>query len=115
RTVARHLEPLHQAQSHEVTHMEGVGGRVKADVKDGLALVDHLGDLLLVGDLGNEATGLQFFVTSHVHSPLSQWCSHQYNRFPQWGHLASSMSWRIPQWGQGTCAMVASSSGGSTA
>ena len=63
--VARHLEPLHQAQGHEVAHMEGVGGGVKADVEHGLPLVDHFGDLLLIGHLGNEAAGFQLFVTSH--------------------------------------------------
>ena len=63
--VARHLQPLHQAQGHEVAHVEGVGGGVKADIENGLPLVDHLGDLLLVGHLGNQSAGFQFFVTGH--------------------------------------------------
>ena len=63
--VARHLEPLHQAKGHEVAHVEGIGGGVEADIEHRLTLVDHLGDLFLIGYLGNEATGLQFFVTGH--------------------------------------------------
>ena len=45
--------------------MERVGGGVKADVENGLAVIDHLTDLFLVSDLGDEAAGLQFFVDLH--------------------------------------------------
>ncbi len=69
--VARHLEPLHQAQGHKVAHMEGVRSGVKADVEHRLALVDHLGDLLLIGHLGDEAAGLEFFITGHFSCILS--------------------------------------------
>ena len=51
--VARHLEPLHQAKGHEVAHVEGIGGGVEADIEHRLTLVDHLGDLFLIGYLGN--------------------------------------------------------------
>ena len=44
---------------------QGVRGAVKADVEDSLAVVDDIPDLLLVGHLGDEAPGLQFFVTGH--------------------------------------------------
>ena len=71
-TVARHLQPLHQAQGHEVAHMEGIGGGVEADIEDRLPLVHHLGNFFLVGHLGDKPTGLQFFITGHVVvSPLS--------------------------------------------
>ena len=46
--VAGHLQALHQAQSHEVTHVEGVGGGVKANVEGGLAVVDHFTNLFFV-------------------------------------------------------------------
>ena len=70
RPVPCHLQALHQAQGHEVAHMEAVGGGVKADIKRGLAVVDQLPDLLLVGDLGNEPAGSEFFVNLHVPSPF---------------------------------------------
>ena len=71
--VAGHLEALHQAQSHEVAHMEAVGGGVKADIEGGLAVVYKFPDLILVGHLGDQATGNQFFV--NLHGSLS--CSEQ--------------------------------------
>ena len=66
RLVACHLQPLHQGEGHKVAHGQAVGGAVKADVEGGLAVVYHLADFLLVGDLGQQAPGLQFFVHSHV-------------------------------------------------
>ena len=39
--VARHLQPLHQAECHEVTHMEGISGGVEANIEGGLAAVDR--------------------------------------------------------------------------
>ena len=54
RLVAGHLHALHQAERHEVPDMEGIGGRVKADVKGRLAVVDEVGDLRFVGRLGNQ-------------------------------------------------------------
>ena len=62
--VARHLQPLHQAQGHEVAHVQAVRRAVKADIERGLAVVHQFPDLLLIGDLGNESPGLQFFVNT---------------------------------------------------
>ena len=69
--VARHLQTLHQAQSHKVTHVQGVRRAVKADVKRGLAVVDHLADLFLVGDLCDQTAGHQFLVNTHSFCFLS--------------------------------------------
>ena len=49
----------------EVAHVEAVRRGVEADVEHGLAVVDDLADLLLVGDLGDKAPGFQFFVDLH--------------------------------------------------
>ena len=64
--VARHLQALHQAQGHEVTHVQAVRRGVKADVEGCLAGVDHFPDLRLVGHLRDQAPGLQFFVNTHI-------------------------------------------------
>ena len=71
RLVARHLQTLHQGQRHEMTCRQRVRRAVKADVERGLAVVDHLADLFLIGDLCDEAAGHQFFVNSHFFSFLS--------------------------------------------
>ncbi len=60
--VARLLQALHKGQGHEVARREAVGGAVKADVEGGLARVDHLANFVLVGDLGDQPPGRQFFV-----------------------------------------------------
>ena len=70
--VPRHLQPLHQSQGHKMTGGQAVGGAVKANVENRLAAVDHFPDLFLVGDLGNQPPGLQFFVHSHCVSVLSK-------------------------------------------
>ena len=64
--VARHLQALHQAQGHEVTHVQAVRRGVKADVEGCLSGVDHFPDLRLVGHLRDQAPGLQFFVNTHI-------------------------------------------------
>ena len=64
-SVAGHLQPLHQAQCHEVTHMQGVGSGVKADIEHGLAVVDHFPDFFLVCHLGNETPGNQLVIQFH--------------------------------------------------
>ena len=63
--VARHLQTLHQRQRHEMAGGEAVGRAVKADVEGSLAVVDHLADVVFVGDLGDQAAGLQFFINLH--------------------------------------------------
>jgi hypothetical protein len=45
---------------------QGVRRAVKTNVERGLAVVDHLADLILVGDLSDQAAGHQFFINSHV-------------------------------------------------
>ena len=66
RLVPGHLQALHEAQRHKVADVQGVRGRVEADVESGLAVVDHFPDLVLVCDLRDEAARLQFFINSHI-------------------------------------------------
>jgi hypothetical protein len=66
RAVAGHLQALHEAQRHKVADVQGVRGRVEADIESGLAVVDHFPDLVLVCDLRDEAARLQFFINSHI-------------------------------------------------
>ena len=63
--VARHLQPLHQAQRHEVAHVQAVRRGVKADIERRLSVVDQLADLLLVRDLCDQAARLEFLVNLH--------------------------------------------------
>ena len=70
RAVARHLEPLHQAQRHKVSHMERIGRGVKANVKHGFAVVHQLPNFLLIRDLSNQLAGLQFLINLHCFSPF---------------------------------------------
>ena len=72
--VARHLQALHQSQGHEMTRRQRIRRAVKADVEGGFAVVDHLTDLFLVGDLCDQATGHQLFINSHSCSFLSPLC-----------------------------------------
>ena len=53
-----------------MAYMEAVGRRVKADVKCGLAFVNHVPDFFFIGHLGNQAPGNEFFVNFHVTSPF---------------------------------------------
>ena len=70
RAVPGHLQALHQAQGHEVPNVEAVRRGVKSDVEGGFAGVHQLPDFLLIGHLGDEATGFQFFVNLHDNSPF---------------------------------------------
>ena len=65
RSVAGHLEPLHKAESHEMTYMKAVGCRVKADVENGLSVIDKLLDFVFVRDLSNESAGNKFIIDCH--------------------------------------------------
>ena len=49
---------------------QGVGRAVKANVKGGLAIVDHLADLRLVCNLRDQATCHQFVIDFHFLSPF---------------------------------------------
>ena len=64
RLVACHLQALHQGQGHKVACGQAVGSAVKADIKSSLAVVDQVNDLL-IGDLGYQTAGFQFFVQRH--------------------------------------------------
>ena len=69
--VAVGLETAHQAECHEVTHMEGISGGVEANIEGGLAAVDQFLYLFLIGDLGDQAAGDQFIIQCHrFFSPL---------------------------------------------
>ncbi len=67
RLISSHLEPLHQAERHEVAHMEAVCRRVKSDIKGSLSVVYHLPDLFFVRHLGDQSAGYQFFINFHVY------------------------------------------------
>ena len=62
--VASQLQALHQGQRQKMAGSQAVGSAVKADVKSSLAVVDQVNDLL-IGDLGYQTTGFQFFVQRH--------------------------------------------------
>ena len=64
--VAGHLQPLHQAQRHKVTHMQTVCGRVKANIKHGFTGIDQVAYPRLVCDLGNQPPCLQILINSHL-------------------------------------------------
>ena len=48
------------AERHKVAHMEGVRRGVKTNVESGLAVIEHIPDFFLVGDLGDQAAGYKF-------------------------------------------------------
>ena len=68
--VARHLQPLHQAERHKVAYVQAVRRRIESDVKGGLARIDHVPDLFFVSDLGKEASLYKFLIYSHYLFPL---------------------------------------------
>ena len=49
-----------------MTHVEGVGGGIKANVKGCFSVVDQLFDLLFVGHLCDKPSGLQFIINGHI-------------------------------------------------
>ena len=63
--VARHLQPLHQAQGHEMADMQGVCRAVKADIERGLAVVDHFADRFFIRHLRDEAAGDKLVIKFH--------------------------------------------------
>ena len=65
RLVARHLKSLHERKSHEMTCREAVCGAVKADIKRGLAVVDHLFDFRFVRHLRDKSARDELFINSH--------------------------------------------------
>ena len=66
RLVARVLQALHQAECHEVPHMQTVRGRVEADIEGRLTLVHEAAHLFLVGHLCNQPAGLELIVAIHL-------------------------------------------------
>ena len=71
RLVARHLKTLHQAERHEVSHVERIRRRVKPDVERRLAVVDKFLDFLFISHLSNQSSGDQFLVDLHCFSLLN--------------------------------------------
>ena len=63
--VAGHLQALHQAQRHKVTNVQRIRRAVKANVKRGFAVVDHVFDLFLIGHLRDQAAFDQFIIQCH--------------------------------------------------
>ena len=76
--VAGHLQTLHQAQSHEVTHMQRVSGGVKADIEGSLSVVYKLLDFIFVRYLGDKATGNELVIDLHNILPFAE-ISKKYN------------------------------------
>ena len=52
-----------------MTNVQGICRRVKTDIEGCLAIVDKIGDELLIRNLGNEPSCLKFFVKCHVFPP----------------------------------------------
>ena len=67
RTVARHLKTAHEAQRHEMPDVKAIRRRVKADIEDRLAAVDHFLDLVFIGDLRDQTARHQLLVNRHFH------------------------------------------------
>ena len=68
--VTRHLQALHQAQRHKMTHMERIRRRVEANIEGRLAVVDHLTDLFFICHLGDQAAGNEFVINFHFLSSI---------------------------------------------
>ena len=81
--VARHLEALHQAERHKVSHVQAVCGGVEADVEGCLAGIHQFFDFLFVGHLCDEPTPFEFFKHCHfLQSPLFFWRSVREKKSP---------------------------------
>ncbi len=63
--VACLLQTLHKRQRHEMPGSQAVGSAVEADVKGGLACIDHIADLFLIRHLGDQPAGDKFFINTH--------------------------------------------------
>ena len=64
--VACFLQSLHKKKGHKVAYMQGISGRIKADIEGGLAVVDQVSDLGGIRKLCQKASGLQFLVDFHI-------------------------------------------------
>ncbi len=65
RLVSCHLQALHQTQSHEMTYMQAVCGRIKTDIEGSLSLVYHFFNFFFVRNLRDQTAGYQLLVTIH--------------------------------------------------
>ena len=65
RFISRHLQSLHQAECHEMSHMKAVCGGVEADIEYSLSVIDQLLDLLLVCQLCEKSSRLQLVKYCH--------------------------------------------------
>ena len=70
RLIACHLETLHQAECHKMSHVKAVCSRVKAYIEHSLSFVYHLADFFLVSYLGYQPSCLKFLVNRHSFPPL---------------------------------------------
>ena len=70
RPVARHLQSLHQAKGHKMSHMKTVGGRIESDVKGCLTVIDHLTDLFRIRQLREKASRLKLLINTHLSCPF---------------------------------------------
>ena len=69
RLVAGHLQPLHQAQCHEMAYMERISCGIKANIEGGLAVIDHFTNFFFIGNLCDQTTGNQLVINFHmIHS-----------------------------------------------
>ena len=71
RTVARLLKPLHQRQRHKMSGSQAIRRTVKSNIKRGLTAIDHLSNLVLISNLGNQPPGHQFLINLHIDRSLS--------------------------------------------
>ena len=67
--IARHLQPLHQTEGHEMPHVQAVRGGIEPDIKGGLPVIDQLLDLFLVGELRQQPPCLQLVKYRHFILP----------------------------------------------
>ena len=65
RAVARHLQPLHKAKRHKVTHMQAVRRRIKAYVEGRPAVIYKLAYLRLIRYLRNKSARYKFIINFH--------------------------------------------------
>ena len=54
RLISCHLQTLHQTQSHKMTYMETVCGRVKSNIKSCLSMIDQLFYFFFICQLGKQ-------------------------------------------------------------
>ena len=79
RSVSCLLETFHQAERHKMSHMQGIRGRVKPDVKRRFSVVNQFSDLFFVRHLSDQAAGYQFVIDFHFPLLLFSLCSRPFS------------------------------------